>query len=720
MTAGGQAGSIAGESRFARRAARRLGLLMTMILVLASASLAYLVLNDFKRFLAPELARKAHLLGQTVTDDLHRALGFGIPFAELVGANEYAAEIVADYEELAYLAISDRKGDVIYSAGTVDAAAQDASARVRLSDLGDDPADSLVAEGSAPPPPTELARALDYAFPVKQGSEVVGAVHIGIDRFFIERQLDDMVYDLLVILLLALLVAFEIMLAVILFYISGPIEQLGRLIDLYARGNFSNVLKSRTRDSIGRLTQHLSDSARNLHRRYHDLSTRVNERLSIRSRDVSSTQLLGHLNGIGERFGLNVSRLTPLMQAGVHDIRIPLFVFAFAAELQQSFLPLFVRTMYEPIPGLKESVVIGLPIAVYLLVLAFAAPYAGVWSDRYGSRRIFLVGLIPAAAGFIGCAFAESVPELILWRGTTAVGYAMGTIACQEYVIGASSPGGRARSVAVFVAIIMSATMCGTAIGGILYDRLGHRAVFMIAAVLAIAAGLIAQRMLNAELGATTSPREQIAEQSEARLFRILTVLKNYRFVLFLLLVAIPTNVLLAAFLWYIVPLYLFDLDATPAEIGRTMMVYYLIIVAAGSLASHLADRRGGLVWFVALGSVLSGVGLVAFCTWHSIWAVVFAVVIMGVSHAFSRAPQLAVVLEMCEREVKLVGRTPVLSLLRSLERLGSIVGLLLAAALVDLYGYALSMGVTGMMVSGAALVYLLSVLALRARAVAA
>jgi MFS family permease len=189
-------------------------------------------------------------------------------------------------------------------------------------------------------------------------------------------------------------------------------------------------------------------------------------------------------------------------------------------------------------------------------------------------------------------------------------------------------------------------------------------------------------------------------------------VLANGRFVLFLLCIAVPANVLIAAYLWYMVPLYLSDLGASTSEIGRVIMAYYLLIVLVGPLASQFVDKPGRLGWLVGLGSFASAAGLIAFHDWGSVWAVALTVIMLGLTHAVVKGGQVPLALEICACEMNLVGRNTVLSVLRFLERMGSMVGLLFAAVLIEVYGYGVAIGITGGLVSGAALLFLVARLA--------
>jgi MFS family permease len=692
------------ESKLEGSMVRPLVVLMTVVLCLSSLVLAYVTLNEFNRLLQPELSRKAHKIGQIVNGDLRRALNYGIPFSDLYGANEYLESIIPDYEELVYLAISDQKGRLLYQGGAINETVRNLVGRLNSNQSFSDTPKTAAINTTNPLPATELAKSINYPIPIIVDDSVLGFVHIGIDKHFVQRQLKDIFYDIVVILIVALLVAFQVMLALILFYVTGPIERLHILLDLQAKGDFSKFLTSRAGDSISRIARYLSQGAQRLHEHFQALRGRLESMVDERSVE-DHTRISHQFGNLGSRFGLSdPDGPTQLLRANAGDIRIPLFMFAFAEELQKSFLPLFVRQLYKPVPWLNESVVIGLPIVMWLAVVGLAAPFASNLTKRYGSRNIFLMGLLPTIAGFIGCSLAHTIYEVILWRGTTALGYAMVTIACQEYILGDEVGGSRAVNLAIFVGVIMTACMCGTAIGGIIAARIGYQPVFVIAAILAIAAGFIAYRMLSPKIGSKT----EVAKESPSSVTRILSVLKNSRFMVFLLCAAIPSAVLSAAFLWYLVPLYLFELGATPAEIGRTMMVYYLLIIVAGPLAPRIVDRFGGLVWLVGFGSLASALGLVFFYNWRSIWAVVLAVVFMGMSHAMTKAPQIALALELCRGEIETAGQNVVLNFLRILERLGSIAGLLFSAMMVHIYGYETTIGITGFMVCGVAIFFLL------------
>ncbi|SFG31039.1 MFS transporter [Neptunomonas qingdaonensis] len=690
------------ESGYGNRLIQRL-IILSIIMALCSMTVAGLALRDFNRLLTPELGYKARMIGRTVEADLTRALSYGIPFDQIYGANSYLKGVVNDHDELIYTAITRPDGTSLYQGGVIDDST--------LISLGNA---TLTIKNKGVDEVIELDGTFDHIIPIKTvAGTIIGNVHVGIDGKFVQRQLDDIFFDIVVILLSAVLVTFEIMLAMVLMYGTAPIQQLNLLLDRLSQGDFSHVIVMHTRCAISRTVNRLARDSQALHKAYWSACFRTGDSAASNRSALSLIEMSPRLDDIGTRFGLSINGPIPLRQAVPSDIRLPLFLFAFAEELQKSFLPLFVRELYTPVSWLNEPIIISLPITVYLAVLAIAAPLAGGWAERYGCRRLFLAGLIPSVAGFIGCSLASSITELVVWRGVTALGYAMITIGCQDYVIAHSNAHRWRKNMVLFIGIIMSATMCGTAIGGILADRLGYQTVFVLAAMVALFAGITAAYSLidNSQSKANVKMGDQ-GTHLKGRLRATLAVLSNVRFVLFLLCIAIPANVLIAAYLWYLVPLYLSDLGASASEIARVIMLYYLLIIVVGPITTRLADRSESLALCVGLGSFLSSIGLVIFNDWQSTWAVVISVTIIGLTHALTKGAQIPLALTICSAEIDAVGRTTVLGFLRFFERIGSVLGILVSAMIIAHYGYAVSIGLTGALVSGAALLFLVMHLA--------
>ncbi len=575
---------------------------VSAVLVAGVVAFGWLIVSAFNRSLAPELARRASLIGETVTADTERALELGIPMESLVGVDEYFTLFLDEFEELDYLAIRDPSGTVVFAPGDVPPGAAGINP----------PGDSVI----------EVGDSVVYGFPIELDGATAGSVDVGVDRFFVRSRLQDLALDVGLILIVAMVAAFEVLLA---------------------------------------------------------LSHRI----------VGRPSLPAAVEGA-------------VAQAGsVADARLVLFLFVVGEELNKSFLPLFIQSADNP-TGLDPAIAISLPIVAYLLTIAIASPFAGRLVAAFGHRGLFLVGLVASAASHLGMVFAGNVLQIIGLRGLTGIGYALATIACLEYMLERMERGSRARTIGVFVAVVIGGTFAGTALGGVLADRLGYQAVFVISFFVVVGAGVLALGMMQPGRGhAEVPPAVSVRD--------LIDVLKRPSMLLLLAGVTIPMNVVMAAFLWYLVPLSLAAIGSGAATIARVLMVYYLIILLAGPLAAKLADQHINPRILVGVGSLLSGVILLLAATSPSVWTIAVAVLVVGVGHTAVRGPQVALALDLADREFPEAGRGPVLAAMRSLERLGSLAGLLVVAVLAAMFGLDAATAAIGVAAAIAAVVYLLA-----------
>jgi MFS family permease len=359
-----------------------------------------------------------------------------------------------------------------------------------------------------------------------------------------------------------------------------------------------------------------------------------------------------------------------------------------------------------PIPGapwLAPEVVIGLPIALFMLIVALGQPFLGAWAQRVGHRHAMLVGAATAAVGFVASAFAHSVIDLLLWRSLCALGYGLVFVAAQGHVLEHATASNRARSFALFVGAIMVATVCGPSIGGILADNIGERWTLGVAALLAIGS-MGAIRLLPRQSS------DAAAAQAAARppkLREIGGLLFNARFMTVTGLAAIPAKVLLTGVCFYLVPLYVLSLGSTQSVVGRILMIYGVVMVVVSPIAAAMATSRHRMEWLVGAGLLLSGLGTLLVTASNHVGWVFVAVFLVGLGQSLSIAAQSALVREHCDSEVAAMGEPAVYGVYRLFERLGNALGPMLAAGLLLAFGYRAGFVATGAAVALCGLVFL-------------
>ena len=660
----------------------RLILITIISAFLASILSAVYTLVEFNFSIKPELLKKAHAIAEGVHDDVELALTAGIPFDQIRGMDVYLDDALTKYPELTFIAVT--KGDTpLYEAGEFNADDAHASSQYELTStkyLSASFTERVAVVVS------ELPQLMPAFFGSNQSKSDVfklplekagagAAVIVGLSSHYIQSQLTDIFFDIAIVLVAVLLVCFEVVMVVVMFYVSGPLEESESILKRQVEGDFSVNERVPSQGSIGSFADRLNEDSKALQNKFTGLFRGLS----------GQSGALETLKNIADRFRLQ--NKLGMKKGDIVDARIPLFVFSFAEELQKSFMPLFVAEFYEPNSWISKDVMLGLPISVFMFVIAACTPFAAKWVDRWGQKRLFLLGLIPAIAGYLGCFLANNSIDIVIARAATAFGYAIITISCQSYIAAVVTSENRAKGMSIFVGVLMTATMCGTALGGIIADRIGYQPVFLISAVLACFAGLLAWRMFQGGVSG-----EKKATDAKGGLKHLL---RNTRFVVVVLCCAIPAKVVLTGFLYFMVPLYLVSLDASQSEIGRIMMIYSLIIIPLSPIASGIADKTKKMRELVLLGTILSGVILISLYGEASILKILLAVALMGIAHSILKAPLIACALEASEATPE-VGRTEVLGLLRTAERIGSVLGPIMVAALLSVYDFGQAMAIVG------------------------
>ncbi|GAL15237.1 major facilitator superfamily protein [Vibrio astriarenae] len=195
----------------------------------------------------------------------------------------------------------------------------------------------------------------------------------------------DIFFDIAIVLVAVLLVCFEVVMVVVMFYVSGPLEESESILDRQVKGDFSVNVHPNYRGVTGTFSNRLNQDSKELQSRFKSLFSRF-----LSNPTSSSSEVDSKFKSLSQRF--NLQRKFGLQQGDILDARIPLFVFSFAEELSKSFMPLFVNEFYKPVSWISKDVMLGLPISIFMFVIAACTPFAAKWVDRWGQKRLFLLG----------------------------------------------------------------------------------------------------------------------------------------------------------------------------------------------------------------------------------------------------------------------------------------------------------------------------------------
>ncbi|WP_426107552.1 MFS transporter [Massilia sp. TSP1-1-2] len=627
----------------------RLVLFVTVLLAILALLLSWLALRDFERDLPPEMERSVSAVVYSASAVLETAARHGVPFTEMVGVAEFFATIRQSNPDISYMVITDNDDKVLYENGYAGLPQREDLMPV------------LVRHGDA----LRTLRAGQYfntSAPLVLQQRRVGTIHLGQPTSFGEKKLKEIRYDVLTVLLVASLIAVEVLRFALALTVATPLAVLHEFLQRVRAGDFTRYLPFDHVGGIGQLNAH-----------FNAVIERVNAQF-YRWQKAPGQLLAGFtFHAPGERQSLSMS--------AIDHIRWPFFLLIFADSLSLSFFPAFVGEFYSADMGVPKSLVIGLPISIFMFMWALSMPWAGSWSSHVGHRKAFLTGAAITTVGLILTASTQTLYDLLLWRSITAVGYGLVFITAQGYVAENTPPKQRTKGMAMFLSSFFAGSLSGSAMGGILADRLGYNVTILLSALLSAAAAMFVFRFLQAN-------KTISAARKKFRMADLQLLLRHKQFVVITFLAAVPAKIALTGFLYYSVPMYLKLQGNDQSTIGRVMMAYGLAIILFSPSIAKLADRLGKLRWFVSFGGYAAGVSMLVIWYLDNTTGLLISISLLGLAHAIGVSPQLALINELCKDIVQEVGAGATTGIFRLMERIGNVLGPVIAGILIAQFGF--------------------------------
>jgi EmrB/QacA subfamily drug resistance transporter len=158
------------------------------------------------------------------------------------------------------------------------------------------------------------------------------------------------------------------------------------------------------------------------------------------------------------------------------------------ATAVQVALPSIGRELGASLSGLQWTV------TSYTLTLASLILLGGSLGDRYGRRRVFVIGVCWFAAASLICGLAQTTGQLVAARGLQGVGGALLTPGSLALIQSSFRREDRTKAIGLWSSLAGIAGLIGPFLGGVLVDTVSWRLVFLINVPFAVVIVAVAGR----------------------------------------------------------------------------------------------------------------------------------------------------------------------------------------------------------------------------------
>lgn len=126
-------------------------------------------------------------------------------------------------------------------------------------------------------------------------------------------------------------------------------------------------------------------------------------------------------------------------------------------------------------------------VSLFMVGIAISQMVMGPLSDKFGRKPVLLGGLGLAVIATIGCAFAASLPQLIVLRFLQALGGATGMVISRAIIRDLYTRERVGGMISLVIAVMMIVQMLSPLMGGLIETNFGWRAIFYALAAASIA-----------------------------------------------------------------------------------------------------------------------------------------------------------------------------------------------------------------------------------------
>ena len=337
-------------------------------------------------------------------------------------------------------------------------------------------------------------------------------------------------------------------------------------------------------------------------------------------------------------------------------------------------IPVFARSF--GVSALAASSV----VSVFALMRFASAPLAGFWVNRFGERIILTVGLLLVSVSSFFAGLADNFNNLIILRGIGGLGSTMFTVSAFSLLLRIVAPEKRGRAAAAFQGGFLVGGLAGPAVGGIVI-AISLRAPFFVYSFTLLLAAASSAFFLKSNDKENVEVKER--SKISASLLAFTAALKNKAYTA-ALSVNLATGFVSFGIRSSIIPLFVVEqLKSSPSLIMfgflATSITQAIFLSYAGK-STYIKGRRPSMIW----GTFILFISIIILVAFETPLGYLISMAIAGVGAAFMGAAPAAVIGDVTGGKKS----GPVVAAFQMTSDFGSIVGPIVAGALVDSLGF--------------------------------
>ena len=356
--------------------------------------------------------------------------------------------------------------------------------------------------------------------------------------------------------------------------------------------------------------------------------------------------------------------------------------FILSSNLQSSFLPVYTKELLN-VPTfldamLPKTILVGLPITLYMVVVAVALMFLG---SNYASNlkpfRALIWGLVVSAAGFILSAFAVNVIHLILGRMMCAIGFAMIVFYCRNYIVEHSDPETRALNLAGYTAAFSGGMLCSIVVGAVITEYFSYKAAFLFSAGILLIV-LKFSHMVFKDYGSDDDIAVATGSTEQKNIPLLLKLMFKDVELMSVFFQGVITRIIFIGLFYYTLPIFLKQFFSF-SDVGRIMMFYTLSSILLSTWLNKFVKGARHSIWGIFISNMILGVAMCMFTflkldNTMSIGLVSIALLlILGIANSITFPSQVNLLLET--KTAKQMGTHTPMAVFQAVERVGSALG---------------------------------------------